>query len=97
MNDCESESSDQKECCKAAVEAYKQEVAQNEKLNEAQKSKWFVRGLAVILPIELVYLWHGDWNFINILFSVVALLCWACVVRDMFKWAINEHSPRGLR
>jgi len=44
MNDCCNGSSDQKECCKAAVEAYKQEVAQNEKLNEAQKSAWVCQG-----------------------------------------------------
>jgi hypothetical protein len=86
-----------KDCCNAAVEAYKQEVAQNEKLNESQKGKWFVRGLAVILLVELVYLRRGDWNFINILFSVVALLCWVDVLVDVCKWAIKKEVPSGLK
>lgn len=94
MNDCCNGSSHQKECCKAAVEAYKQELLEKEKLGKEQKSKWFTRGLAVMLPIELAYLWRGEWNFIIVMFSMLGAMCWLAVLLDLRKWIKTKNTDK---
>jgi L-asparagine transporter-like permease len=85
MNDCCNGSSDQKECCKSAVEAYKQELIKQEaqenkeyELRFLEVSSWMYSVLAGIVVLVLIVQPPAPWN-INLGWSLVAILL-CCVV-----------------
>ncbi len=88
MSDCCKGSGDQKECCKAAIEAYKQELSVRRQLREEQKSKLVIRMLAVFLPLIIAFSTtvRNEWDFSKIFWSVIALMCWVSILCDLRKW-----------
>lgn len=83
-----------KDCCKQAVEQYKQQTTLKEEKERQVQSHAFCWAYAFVISALLIFLWDGHWNPISIMFSLVALMSWWVVITDACQWM---HSRKHLK
>jgi hypothetical protein len=91
---CDTELND---CCKRAVEQYRQKVIARNDAIEAKKSHIFVWVMAAFLPLALYFGPNGVWGPTHYFFSVMAALCWWIILSDIRKWIKKSRENQGSR
>jgi Flp pilus assembly protein TadB len=75
-----------KECCRKAVERYRNQVAQKSAKIERMKFIMLCGIMGLALPFALMFRpADTGWRAIDVVFVLLAVLCWCVVLSDVYK------------